>query len=141
MAIGSDGYYIGGDGTQHTEIPGITPTPSAVLTNINNSGITPAPFGSMLNADGSVKSQFAVDPSKSSAFETMKQNATSTDPSVWAQMQLQANQNTSHTKMVCATLRHSASYGCANCQPKHAKSQSSRPSPDLQTTPPVMNMT
>lgn len=94
MAIGSDGYYIGGDGTQHTEIPGVTPTPAAIQAGIDNAGIKQLPFNSMLNADGTVKSNLAVDPTKSDAFNQMAAQATATGPSTWAQMQLQQNATT-----------------------------------------------
>lgn len=56
-------------------------------------GVTPPQYFSSLNQDGSLKSPYAVDPTKSQAFQQMSNIAQSSSLSPWAQMQSDMNKN------------------------------------------------
>lgn len=69
---------------QGSYFPGTTQT-----TFEKSAGVAAPDYYSSLDANGNLKSPFAVDPTKSDAFNQMKQISGSTDLSPWAQMQRQ----------------------------------------------------
>lgn len=62
-------------------------------------GVTPPSYEGYRNADGTLKSAFTFDPTQSSAFNTINQNANSAGPSQWAQMQTQAQKLATNQQM------------------------------------------
>lgn len=54
-------------------------------------GVNPQSYQSLLDANGNLKSGYAVDPSQSAAFKQMAGIAESSDLSPWAKLQMQSN--------------------------------------------------